>query len=177
MSLFIRFLAIKITIGILLFSGCVNPPRKAPTFTAPSTTPIKQSIAAATGKAQSAQKKLSIVYNDCPAARAEINAVSADLLGVINELRTSEGDRVTLQSELERETKKGNKLANDYNTLSAKLDKARIQHAKDTKTVWWYRLHWWGSWIVFGLGVLVCIGFAILRYTGRIAIVAAKVGL
>ena len=42
------------------------------------------------------------------------------------------------------------------------------------KKLWWYRLHWWGSWIVLGLGVVACVVVAILKFTGKLAIAGAK---
>lgn len=38
----------------------------------------------------------------------------------------------------------------------------------------WYRLHWWGSWIALGFGVLACLVVAFLKFTGRLAIAGAK---
>lgn len=38
----------------------------------------------------------------------------------------------------------------------------------------WYRWHWWGSWIALGLGVLACLVFAFLKFTGRLAIAGPK---
>jgi hypothetical protein len=45
------------------------------------------------------------------------------------------------------------------------------------KKLSWYRWHWWGSWIVLGLGVLACGILAFLKFTGRLAIGASKLML
>lgn len=35
------------------------------------------------------------------------------------------------------------------------------------KSLWWYRLHWWGAWIMLGIGVLLCIVLAVAKFAGR----------
>lgn len=35
---------------------------------------------------------------------------------------------------------------------------------KDSETLAWYRRHWWGSWIIFSLGVVVCIVLAVIKF-------------
>ena len=58
----------------------------------------------------------------------------------------------------------------------AKHDAAETARAnKLDKAVWWYRLHWWGAWIMLGLGVVACGVFAFLKFTGRLAAVASKI--
>lgn len=60
----------------------------------------------------------------------------------------------------------------DFNTLKDK-------YASQSKKLSWYRWHWWGSWIVFGLGILAVGFLAFLKFTGRLAVfgtaVAAKI--
>lgn len=43
------------------------------------------------------------------------------------------------------------------------------------KALWWYRVHWWGAWIMLGLGVAACLFFAFLKFTGRLSLSAAQV--
>lgn len=57
---------------------------------------------------------------------------------------------------------------NKLNSTQDKLDKA-------SKALWWYRLHWWGAWVMLGLGILACGAFAFLKFTGRLAVVASKI--
>jgi hypothetical protein len=54
------------------------------------------------------------------------------------------------------------------NSTQDKLDKA-------AKALWWYRLHWWGAWVMLGLGILACGIFAFLKFTGRLSIIGAQV--
>ncbi len=66
-----------------------------------------------------------------------------------------------LQKQVQAQTDK-------LNSTQDKLDKA-------AKALWWYRLHWWAGWMVFGLGIAACIIFAFLKFTGRLAIAAAPI--
>jgi hypothetical protein len=60
--------------------------------------------------------------------------------------------------------------------LLAAHDKSETDRAnKLDKAVWWYRLHWWGAWIMLGLGILMCLIFAFLKLTGRLAILGTAV--
>ena len=49
------------------------------------------------------------------------------------------------------------------------------------KKLSWYRWHWWGSWIVLGAGVVVCVIAAILKWGAKwgakVAVAGAKIGL
>jgi hypothetical protein len=61
-------------------------------------------------------------------------------------------------------------------TVLADHDAKETERAnKLDKALWWYRLHWWGAWIMLGLGVLACAVFAFLKFSGRVAITGAKV--
>jgi hypothetical protein len=55
----------------------------------------------------------------------------------------------------------------DYQDEAAKLAKIATSQSENLA---WYRRHWWGSWIVFGLGVAVCILFFVLKILGKFAI-------
>jgi hypothetical protein len=52
--------------------------------------------------------------------------------------------------------------------------KVTAQLNKSNAALNWYRLHWWGSWIMLGLGVLACLVVAFLKFTGRLAIAGSK---
>src|SRR5581483_239750 len=72
------------------------------------------------------------------------------------------------QKALGEANKRADKLAQHDKEVSDQLNDAN-------KKLWWYRLHWWGSWIVLGIGVLLSIVFAFLKFTGRLSIAAAGV--
>jgi hypothetical protein len=62
-----------------------------------------------------------------------------------------------------------------------KTEKLAAIATKQSKNLAWYRLHWWGSWIALGLGVLACIIFAIVKWgakwTAKAGVAAAKIGI
>lgn len=80
-------------------------------------------------------------------------------------LKKATKENFDLQRKIDKDT-------SDFNTLKDK-------YASQSKKLAWYRWHWWGSWIIFGLGILACGFFAFLKLTGRLAIfgtaVAAKI--
>jgi hypothetical protein len=66
---------------------------------------------------------------------------------------------------------------NYYNEAVAQAD----EWTADKEKLWWYRLHWWGSWIALGAGVLACVIFAIIKWgakwTAKLGVAGAKIGL
>lgn len=86
------------------------------------------------------------------------------------QLKQAEADRDQLQKDQGAYVEDAGKLAN---AATGERDK-RI--ADETK-LHWYRMHWWLSWIVLVSGAIVCALVAFLKFTGRLAVVAAKVGL
>lgn len=73
----------------------------------------------------------------------------------------------TVKADLEHQ-KKVEEQTNKLNTTQDKLDKA-------AKALWWYRLHWWGAWIMLILGIIACLLFAWAKATGRLALFGATV--
>ncbi len=118
--MFARFLAIKIVCGLLLFTGCATAPHAAPRYVQPTTIPIQKAIAVAQAHITAAQAKVVVIEKECPAAKPEIDALSTDLNGAYNELQTSEGARVQLDTQLKDMTE-------GYNQLADRYDKSAIQ--------------------------------------------------
>lgn len=58
-------------------------------------------------------------------------------------------------------------LQNQIDTLAAHDKSVTDKLNAAMKTLWWYRLHWWGAWIMLGIGVLLCIVLAIAKFAGR----------
>lgn len=56
-----------------------------------------------------------------------------------------------------------------------KLNSTQDKLTAADKKLLWYRLHWWGAWLMLGLGVAACIFFAILKVTGKLAVTGAVV--
>ncbi len=76
---------------------------------------------------------------------------------------------------LGKATRDNTSLQTQNNPLTDKLNSTQDKLDKCAKALWYYRLHWWGAWIMLGLGVLACLVFAFLKFTGRLAVVASKV--
>jgi uncharacterized NAD(P)/FAD-binding protein YdhS len=93
--------------------------------------------------------------------KSELEAEKADHLKVGTALAAATTANLDLQ-------KKVDALNEHANKLQGSLDAAN-------KKLWWYRLHWWGAWVMLGLGVAACLVFAFLKATGRLAVVASKV--
>lgn len=93
--------------------------------------------------------------------QSELTSEKSDHLKVANSLADATKANLELQ-------KKNDALAQTANTLSAKLSAAE-------KSLWWYRLNWWGAWVMLGLGIAACLFVAFLKYTGKLAAAGAVV--
>jgi hypothetical protein len=89
-----------------------------------------------------------------------LNAEKAAHKGTETGLQEANLANAALQKQIDKNTRDCNKRIDQLNSAVKKLS--------------WYRWHWWGSWIVFGLGVVAVGFFAFLKFTGRLAAVAAK---
>jgi small-conductance mechanosensitive channel len=65
--------------------------------------------------------------------------------GAFNAIASSLTEMTELQKQI-------NGLAQHDASVTAKLNTAE-------KSLWWYRLHWWGAWIALALGVAACLFF------------------
>lgn len=63
----------------------------------------------------------------------------------------------------------------EVDSLAERANAAEIGWAKDAKSLAWYRLHWFLGIAVAVGGVLLCLLLAFLKFTGRLAISAAKI--
>lgn len=101
-----------------------------------------------------------------------ISSLAKDAIGSLNAekaahaateagLQKANAENADLQKKIDKETV-------DFNDLKDK-------YAAVTKKLSWYRWHWWGSWIVFGLGILAVGFLAFLKFTGKLAIFGASV--
>lgn len=59
----------------------------------------------------------------------------------------------------------------DAQKLANTASQERDQRIKDEKALSWYRWHWWGAWIVTGLGVLAFVLLWILKIAGKLSAV------
>lgn len=97
------------------------------------------------------------------ALKEELDHEKADHLIISNSLAKASDQNVILQKKIDRVT-------DDLNFTQGKLDKAM-------KKLWWYRWHWWLSWIVLGVGAAISIIFGLVKYTAWGAAKGAKFGL
>ena len=129
-------------------------------FAAPSPTPIPRATLYQPSKAELLQTvdHISALAKD---AEAQLAKEKDAHLETANALTDSTKQLVTLQKQVQSQTDK-------LNSTQDKLDKAE-------KALSWYRWHWWGSWIVFGLGVIAVGFFAFLKVTGKLAVLGTTV--
>lgn len=142
-----RLIAIKIAISILFLTGCATAPRTAPRFTVPSTAPLEQAHKSAIKHIETAKTQIITIEKECPQAAVQINALSLSLDQAESELQTSEGARVQLQTELEREVTQANQLATDYDKASA-----RITGLEESRHGWVKRF-----WLATAIAGMCCI--------------------
>jgi hypothetical protein len=85
-----------------------------------------------------------------------------------NDLDQEKAQHAITQNALDDANDRATELSKHDATVTAQLNTAE-------KSLWWYRLHWWGAWIALGTGVLACGILAFLKFTGRISLSAAQV--
>lgn len=179
----------------LSFTSCATAPRTyqppSPAKINASTARVAHAVDAAHASARSAQAKVNDARKRAKLAReeaAKVKDLPPIVTKAINDLGAELEDATKLQMELEIHLKEADtakaqveKDKADYFAQAQKLADAasdeRTKRIADEKKLSWYRWHWYGSWIALGLGVVACLVFAFLKFTGRLAIVGAKIGL
>ena len=67
----------------------------------------------------------------------------------------------------------------DYGThveaLAKQATSLSSEVASQSRTISWYRWHWWGSWVAFSLGAAACGFLAVCKFTGRAAFTAGAI--
>ncbi len=110
----------------------------------------------------------------------------SDLLKTVQHIQAlAKEQQVSLDNEKSSHKAVETALINATNSISVlqkqvqaqtdKLNSTQDKLDKCAKALWWYRLRWWGAWVVFGLGVIACLGLAFLKFTGRLALAAAPI--
>lgn len=90
-------------------------------------------------------------------------------------LENAAGETATALTMQNRSLANMNDLQEEIRRLKKHDEDTTAALNKANKALWWYRLRFWGAWIVFGLGVLACIVLAFLKFTGRLSLSAAKI--
>jgi Skp family chaperone for outer membrane proteins len=130
-------------LAVALFCSCAST-RPAPRFDVPSTAPIQQAHQQIAKHLDSAKEHTKQIESECPQAKANIAALSADLDGAYSELQTSEGARLQLDTQLKQQTDKANQVAAQLDTVRPERDAAV---AKYHKLKGWFC--WEGAAVVF----------------------------
>lgn len=127
-------------------------------FAAPEPTPSNAALRATVVHMQELAKDQQAQLEKEKSAHQQADAT---LEATSSTLATATQQLIALQKQIQSQTDK-------LNSTQDKLDKA-------SKALWWYRLHWWGAWVMLGLGVIACGIFAFLKLTGRLALVGAAI--
>jgi hypothetical protein len=175
-----------------LFSSCATRPRA---YAPPDAARINASthrVSVAVDRAHTSARKAQTSVSEAVKRTAEVREetrklkdVPPTLLAKVNELdsnlRSAQVEQALLEKQLvEADAAKAQveKDKTDYFAAAQKLaDEAtaeRDKRIKVEKALSWYRWHWWGSWIVLGLGIVACGLLAFLKFTGRLAIAGSR---
>lgn len=147
-----------------------------------STGKLSQAVTASHNSARQAQASVVKAQSLASKAKsdvAKLKNVPAPVTQEINDLSAALQEAQDHQKELEQHLNEADlakaqveKDKTDYFAQAQKLaDAASSENAKAVKaekSLSWYRWHWWGSWIVLGLGIVACAFLAILKLTGRL---------
>ena len=76
------------------------------------------------------------------------------------DLANAKTENASLQKRIDKETDTCNETADKY--------------AAAMKKVWWYRIHFFLGWVLFITGILAGVGIWVLKITGKLGVMAAK---
>lgn len=188
----IKTLTLLSTVALCV-GGCATHPKTYhppdPARLNASTARVAKAVESAHAHAKSAQQNVKNASETAKAVREEVKALPDVPVTLSEKINTLESqlalatkDQIILEADLTTaNTAKAQveKDKADYFVAGQKLaDDAsaeRDQRIAVEKKLSWYRWHWWGSWIVLGLGVLACGVFAFLKFTGRLALAGAAI--
>lgn len=170
----------------LILSSCATQPR---TYQPPDATKLKASTGKlskeveashiAARKAQASVKEASEMAKHAKAEVAKIKNVPPTVTQEINDLNDRLIAAQQQQQELEQHLAEADKARAevekdkaDYFVKAEKLAEDATREngkaVKAEKSLSWYRWHWWGSWIVLGVGIIACIIFAVIKFAGKL---------
>jgi hypothetical protein len=171
---------------VLGLYGCATHPKQyqppSPERIEASTKRVSIAVDSAHVHARKAQKEVadaSSAANDIKVSVATLAEVPKELTQRITDLEQdltlARQEQVLLESSLAEADKAKAQVEQDkvaYFQEAQKLANAatteRDKRIKDEASLHWYRMHWWGAWIVFGLGILACIILAVLKAAGKL---------
>jgi chromosome segregation ATPase len=130
-------------------------------------------------EAQGKVVEASVLAKQVQTEAAALKDAPPTLVAKVNELEGKLNETTQSQTKLESDLQEADKAKaqvekdkTDYFDSAQKLADAasqeREKRIKAESSLHWYRMHWWGAWIVFGLGILACIVLAVLKFTGKL---------
>lgn len=122
---------------LLFLASCSSVPRVAPRFVQPSTTPIAVAHKATQKHIEDAKVIVREIEKDCPDAKPQVAALTADLDGALSELATSEGARVQLETQLKSQTQSCNDLADNYDKAATQIETLKQSRHHWVKLFWY----------------------------------------
>jgi septal ring factor EnvC (AmiA/AmiB activator) len=172
---------------ILAFSmfGCATRPR---TYVAPdssrleaSTTKVAVAVAKAHTAAQKAQQNVSDASKEAKEIReetAKIENVPQSLVVKVNDLDGKLDEALSNHAELTARLEEADQAKADVekdkadyiqraDALAQQATSENSSRVADEKKLSWYRWHWWGSWIVLGAGVVLCVVLGIAKFVAK----------
>lgn len=176
----IRLAVILLSVGALC--SCGTAPK---TYLSPDSSKIRAAagklsveVDAAHASARKAQTAVSVAQKRQKEIDVEVKKlkdVPKALVQKIDDQDSTLDDASNNQSDLETHLTEADKakatvtaLSHAYfgqvDKLAADATSERNARIKDENSLHWYRMHWWGSWIALGLGVLACIVFAAVKF-------------
>lgn len=171
-------------------SAAVVASREAVKVASAAVADTKTSHDAERAETEAIAPKLDALLLQAPEAlKPEIQALQADLEALRasqsftdTKLADAQAAQATATGKLEEATaakneveKLGPAYISDVGSLAETANASEQGWAKDSKSLQWYRLHFWLSWIIAGLGVAACGLVAFLKFTGRLSLSAASI--
>lgn len=115
------------------------------------------------------------------ALKTAVQNDQADIGEIVTHVDGAQTEHGQLKKELLEARSADAQVKIDKQQYYADADKLALTATKQSKSLTWYRWHWWGSWITLGAGVIVCIIAAVVKWgakwTGKVAVAAGKVGI
>lgn len=130
-------------------------------------------------KAQSGVIEASVLAKRARSELAKVKNVPVSVLDEIVVLEVKLDEIARTQKELENHLAEADaakaqveKDKLDYfaaaQTLADKATEERERRIKVEKSLSWYRWHWWLSWAVAGIGVIICIIIAVVKFAAKL---------
>jgi chromosome segregation ATPase len=108
------------------------------------------------------------------ALKAAVRRDQADIGEIVTHVDGAQREHAQLGKDLFEANAAKLQVEVDKQEYYENADKLAAIATKDSAALAWYRRHWWGAWIVSGLGLIVLGLIAFLKFTGRLTLAGAK---